>query len=119
VAIPTLLAQVEGMFTDALILKQLVVRVNGKLCARDSSGNPKLDKNGKPVQLHGLGQKVNNSDLRNEYLLEGLADFFTAYLVSERNEIMHGSSISYNRAKLSIQLVLNVYLLAAEFADFE
>ncbi len=119
IAIPTLLAQVEGIFTDALILKQLVERVNGKLYAKDSSGNLKLDRNGKPIQLHGLGQKVNKSDLQNEYLLKGLADFFTNHLVSERNEIMHGSNISYNRAKLSIQLILNIYLLAVEFADFE
>ncbi len=126
VSIPTLLAQVEGTFTDALILMSLVVRVNGKICERDSSGNPKLDKNGKPIQLRGLKGKVdllkrrlNASDLEDEYLLEALASFFTSYLISERNDIMHGKSISYGKAKLSIQLVLIIYQLAAEFVDFE
>ncbi|NLX25451.1 MAG: hypothetical protein GXY61_05755 [Lentisphaerae bacterium] len=118
-SIPTLLAQVEGIFTDALILKQLVVRISGKIYARDSTGQPKLNKKGKPIELSGLGQKVDNSDLRDEHLLALLAEFFANGLVSDRNSILHGSNLSYNRAKLSVQLVLNIYILAAEFADFE
>jgi len=118
-SIPTLLAQVEGMFTDALVLKGMVIRVKGELYAKDGTGKPKLDKKGKPIQLHGLGQKVQNSDLQSEDILKGLAEFFVSYLVPERNSIMHGSYVTYDSAKLSLQLVLNVYLLAAEFVDFE
>lgn len=118
-SIPTLLAQVEGVFTDALVLKGLVVRIKGKLYAKDGNGNPKLDKNGKRIQLHGLGQKVQNSDLRNEDILQGLAEFFVDYVVPERNDIMHGNHTAYDKAKLSVQLILNLYLLAAAFVDFE
>lgn len=118
-SIPALLAQVEGMFTDALVLKGMVIRVKGELYAKDGTGKPKLDKKGKPLQLHGLGQKVQNSDLQSEDILKGLAEFFVSSLVPERNSIMHGSYVTYKSARLSLQLVLNVYLLAAEFAAFE
>lgn len=118
-SIPTLLAQVEGMFTDALVLKGIVIKVNGKVCVKDSTGKPKLNKNSKPIELHGLGQKVQNSDLTAELLLQDLAQFFTSRLIRERNDIMHGHHITYDTAKRSAELILNVYVLAAEFAEFE
>lgn len=118
-SIPVLLAQVEGIFSDALVLKNLVVRVNGQLCAKDITGMPRLDRRGRPIQLHGLGQKVQNSDLQNEDILQGLAEFFVDYLVPERNGILHGNLTNYARAKLSVQLLLNVYLLAIEFNYYE
>lgn len=119
ISIPTLLAQIEGIFTDALVLKGAVNQDNGKLYARDQTGATKLGRDGKPVQLHGLGQKVQNSDLQNEALLQDLARFFTDYLVKGRNDIMHGRIVDYDKAKLSVQLLLYTYLLAAEFVDFE
>lgn len=113
ISIPTLLAQIEGIFTDALVLKGAVKQDKGKLYARDKG------RDGKPVQLHGLGQKVQNSDLQDEPLLHDLARFFTDYLVKGRNDIMHGRIVNYDKAKLSVQLLLYTYLLAAEFVDFE
>lgn len=118
-SIPALLAQVEGMFTDALILKNMAIRQDNKLYARDSDGNLKLGRKGKPVRLHGLGQKVQNSRFREDDILRDLVGFFTSTLIPERNDIMHGSTTDYGRAKLSVQLVLSTYLLAAEFAEFE
>ncbi|MCA9886348.1 MAG: hypothetical protein KC708_25420, partial [Anaerolineae bacterium] len=118
-AIPTLLAQFEGMFTDALILKQLVIRDRGKLYAIDETGAPKLDKNDKRVELHGLHQKVQNSNLEYEHILERLSKDFVSGLIRERNDIMHGSSVSYAKANLSLRLVLGIYLLAIEFDHFE
>jgi len=118
-SIPTLLAQVEGIFTDALILKNMAVRMNGKLCAKDQHGKLKLGKDGKPVQSRGLGQKVQNSKFRNDDILRDLVEFFADSLVSERNNILHGNHLTYDKAKLSVQLVLSVYFLAAEFAEFE
>lgn len=118
-SIPALLAQVEGMFTDALVTRGIVIMYQGKICARDGAGNIKLNKQGDPIPLNGLGQKVQNSDLQDEYILQGLAEFFMSSLVAERNAIMHGRDVRYDRAKVSVQLVLNIFLLAAEFADFE
>jgi hypothetical protein len=118
-SIPTLLAQAEGIFTDALILKDMVVRVNGKLYAKDRHGKPKLGKDGKPVQLRGLGQKVQNSKFRNDDILRDLVEFFADSLVSERNDILHGNHLAYDKAKLSVQLILSVYFLAAELTEFE
>lgn len=118
-SIPALLAQVEGMFSDALVLKNIVVRANGHLYARESNGSPRLDRRGRPIQLHGLGQKAQNSDFQNEDILQGLAEFFVDYLVPERNGILHGNLTNFARAKLSVQLLLNIYLLAVEFDYFE
>mgnify|MGYP005845216167 CR=1 FL=1 len=118
-SIPTLLAQIEGIFTDALVLKGSVKQDKGKLYARDQTGAIKLGKDGNPVQLHGLGQKVQNSDLQDEPLLQDLAQFLTESSVKGRNDIMHGRIVNYDKAKLSVQLLLYTYLLAAEFVDFE
>lgn len=118
VSIPTLLAQVEGIFTDALILKSMVLRVDGSLCARDAQGKPKLGRNGKLIRLRGLGQKVQNSDLRNEDTLRVFSEFFTNSLIRERNDILHGRELAYGKAKLSVQLLFIIDRLAREFAHF-
>ncbi|MCX9077474.1 MAG: hypothetical protein OIN84_05795, partial [Candidatus Methanoperedens sp.] len=118
-SIPTLLAQVEGIFTDALVLKGIAVRVNGRLCEKDIKGKPKLDKNNNPIPIHDLKQKVLKSNLQNEKILQALGQFFTSYLVDERNAILHGSHLTYGTAKLSVQLLLNIYLMAIEFVIFE
>lgn len=119
ISIPTLLAQIEGIFTDALVLKGTVKQDNGKLYARDPSGALKLNKNGDPIELHGLRLKVKHSDLQDEPLLHDLARFFTDYLVKGRNDILHGRIVDYDKAKLSVQLLLYTHLLAVEFADYE
>ena len=118
-SVPALLAQVEGIFTDALILKDMAIRHDGKLCARGPDGSIKLNKNGGPVELHGLGQKVQNARFHEGEMLRDLVDFFADGLVTERNDIMHGTRVGYDKARLSVQLILNVYVLAAELADFE
>lgn len=118
-SIPTLLTQVEGVFTDALILKNMAERRDGKLYIKNPDGTLKLDRNDRPIVLYGLGQKVQNSRFRGDDLLNDLVDFFTDRLIPERNNIMHGSHLNYDKAKLSVQLLLNVYFMAAEFAGFE
>lgn len=118
-SIPTLLAQVEGIFTDALALKGIAVRIDGRLCEKDITGKPKLDKHNKPIPIHDLRQKVLKSNLQNEKILQALGQFYTRYLVDERNAILHGSHLTYDTAKLSVQLLLNIYLLAIEFVIFE
>lgn len=117
-SIPVLLAQVEGVFTDALILKNMAIRVGNKLCVRDQTGNVKLDRKGQPVMLHGLGQKVQNSRFHNDPGLQDVGNYLTDSLIPERNGILHGSHLAYGRARLSVQLVLAVYVLAAEIDAF-
>ena len=90
-----------------------------KACAKGPDGNVKFNKKGEPVQLHGLGQKVQSSRFREDEILYDLVGFFADRLVAERNDIMHGDNLDYGRAKLSVQLMLNIYVLAAEFAEFE
>lgn len=54
-SVPVLLAQLEGMYADLLILKQLVVRQDGRLYELDPDTNTvKLDRNERPVKVPGL-----------------------------------------------------------------
>jgi hypothetical protein len=107
------------MFTDALALKGIAVRVNGRLCEKDATGKPKLDKHNNPIPIHDLKQKVKKSNLQNETILQDLGRFYISYLCDERNAILHGSHLTYDTAKLSVQLLLNIYLLAIEFVIYE
>lgn len=118
-SIPVLLSQIEGMFTDVLIVIGTVKRRKGKLYAKNADGSLKLGKDGKPVMLRGLGQVITNSDIGDEEGLQLLADVFTDWLIPERNAILHGRNVSYDKAKLSVQLVLIIYVLSLEFALFE
>jgi hypothetical protein len=118
-SIPVLLAQLEGMFTDALIVKGTVVRKDKKLYAKDKLGNLKLNRKGKPIELRGLGEAIQHADIGDEEDLYTLAKFITDYLIPERNAIMHGRAVSYDRAKLSVQLLLTIYVLSLEFAWLE
>jgi hypothetical protein len=118
-SIPASLTQVEGIFTDALVLRNLVVLVNETPCERDPTGQPRLDKHGSPIRLHGLGQKVRSSDLRNEHVLSVISEFLVASLIPERNGILHGSDVTYARARLSVQSILLIYALVTELAYIE
>ena len=97
----------------------MVIQEKGKLYAKDNNGNLKLNKYNNPIQLQGLGQKIQNSNLQNEMLLQTLAEFIVSSLVPERNSILHGSYIGYGKPKLSLQLILVVYMLVSEFSDLE
>ena len=118
-SIPPLLAQVEGIIADALILKNLVKPKGKKLLARQADGSLKRGKDGDAVELRGIGSLVTHSDFQSDLALKDTASFLTTQLVGNRNAILHGRDTSYGRAKLSAQILLVLLVLVSEVDAFE
>lgn len=117
-AIPALFAQVEGMFVDVLILRGSVIREGGKLWAV-SGGQKRHNRKGEPIELHGLRQAIQNSDLTESPLIEPMAHALMDHLFADRNDVMHGRKTDYDKAKTSVSLVLVAAILAALFSHLE
>jgi hypothetical protein len=127
VSVPVLTAQLEGVLTDLLGLAGAYVRHGGQWVLKDGA-KPKLNKSGKPET-----ESLHNKLARNEAALSDrvklmreamLQDVFDSgmgrkKLSDSRNEVMHGQSVRYGTAKLSTQLVLALYVLSRELAEFE
>ncbi|MCC6567536.1 MAG: hypothetical protein IT298_17400 [Chloroflexi bacterium] len=118
ISIPTLFAQIEGILTDAMVLKQLVVREKGEVFTKGAAGDKKL--------LASLSRKKQHLEKLNaEQILPALMDVVSSHVspqtdfVKARNAILHGSSISYDRAGLSVTLILIANYLASEFEKYE
>lgn len=118
-SIPVLLAQLEGVVTDILILKRMVAPKGKKLYIRNSDGKIKLDSKNKPVQIHGLGQIVQHANVKDQEVLNAVVTVLTNQLVGDRNAILHGRRISYGTAKLSTQVLLLISVIANEIAALE
>jgi hypothetical protein len=120
-AIPVLLSQVEGVFTDALVIKKLAIPVpgeRGKYHARGTDGKVKCGKRGKPVELEGLHQKLDHSwydDEHRKYVKELVFN----RLIQERNAVLHGGWVEYGKPWLSVHALLVLCALAVLVIDFE
>jgi len=118
-SVPALFAQVEGMFTDSMIINGLAEIRNGRVYALDAAGNPKLDRRGRPEALSGLGRKTKHSPYQNHPVLSDVVGVLVQALTGKRNGVLHGSDTAYGRAKLSTQLMLLVFVLTTEILAFE
>ncbi len=118
VSVPPLLAQVEGIIGDALILKKLVHREGNELFLKEN-GKFKLNKKGERLNANGLNSLINHSKWRNHATLQGVAELITSQLAKERNGIMHGRRVDYGTAKLSVQGLLLLLVLATMFVELE
>jgi len=118
-SVPALFAQVEGLFTDSMIVNGLAEIRNGKVYALDDAGNAKLNKKSKQVRLIGLGSKVQHSPYQNHTVLSEVVGALVESLTHKRDCVLHGSDTSYGTAKLSTQLMLLVHILAKEILAFE
>ena len=118
-SVPALFAQVEGLFTDSMIMNGLAEIQGGRVYALDSAGNPKLDQRGRRVELTGLGGKTQHSPYQNHAVLNDVVGSLVQALIGKRNGVLHGSDTAYGRAKLSTQLVLLAFVLAMEILTFE
>ncbi|HEX5726540.1 MAG TPA: hypothetical protein VFX98_13785 [Longimicrobiaceae bacterium] len=124
-SIPVLLAQVEGVFTDLLVLKKEAIRRKGKTLPL-VSGRPRTkQQKGKtvPSPYAGMKEKIELSPLKNDPATREVAGFLLDAFVSQRNAILHGERVDYGRAKLSVQMLINLYILsqvlnAAERGEF-
>ena len=110
-SIPTLLAQVEGVLVDALVM-------NETLCVKDYKVYRKS--NGK--ELNGLKQiakMVKQSEFQEDPRFLMFADYVIDNLTPERNYIMHGRKVDYGKASLSVKLVLYLWGLTTEISRYE
>lgn len=114
-----ILAQLEGMIGDALIVKGGVRKDGHKLIERLPNGRDKLDKNSAPVAIRGLDRLVRISPFANHDALQLASDLILNTVAKDRNAILHGRSTTYDKPKFSAQLVLMIYAFAAEIAAFE
>lgn len=118
-SIPAMLPQVEGAIVDAMVLKDLAVKKNGKLYMRGEDGEPKLNKKGKPLPEVMLSSAVRNAQLEEHPTLEGTSSFVADSLIQKRNAVLHGRDLRYDRAKLSVQALLVLALLAEAVGEME
>lgn len=118
-SIPPLLAQVEGVLTDLMILRNEIAPKRGKFYAKGDDGNIKVNKRGDLVEVQTLGSKIDHSRFNDHDLLNEVKHLFLNHLIKERNAILHGRHTRYGTAKLSTQTLLLFYMLACELAGIE
>lgn len=117
-SIPALLAQLEGVVTDLLIIREQAVK-RGSRVFRKEAGRIKLNRKGNPTALAGLHSKT--ALLPTSLVAGAAADLIMDRIAPLRNGILHGTRTSYASAKLSAQLLLLlwVYGQVAGAADKE
>jgi len=119
-SIPALLPQVEGAMRDSLLLKGSLVSKGGKLYRKDLSGSGlKLDKNGMPIEIHGAQMMLQGNPLKDHRLLHMVSEVLTTGLIAERNDILHGKNVRYNKARLFLRALLILPAIAPDIAAFE
>jgi hypothetical protein len=125
-SIPALLPQVEGAMADALFLKGTVAVRKGKLYRKDpKTGKLKLGADRKPIPIKGGKQLLANSPLQDHPILHGVAEVLASEqagdlkMFDERNLILHGRKLNYNKANLSTRALLVLLTVAPDIAAFE
>lgn len=110
-SVPAMLPQLEGAIVDAMVLKGLTVKKNGKFYLRDDEGKSK--------QLIMFRNAVDNAQLEDDPTLEGTSSFLADSLVQRRNDILHGRDPRYGKAELSVQSLLVLMILAKAVGEIE
>lgn len=118
-SIPALLAQVEGVLGDLLLLRGLVCIKGGKVYAKDLNGKAKMNTKGKMVELNGLSRLVSHSKLRDQDQFKALVQYITDEFIPGRNQIMHGRKTAYGQAHRSAQALFVLLILSRVVADLE
>ena len=109
-SVPAMLPQVEGAIVDTMVLKGLIIKKDGKPYLPNDKGKSKL------IMFRTA---VDNAQLEDDPTLEGTASFLADSLVQRRNEILHGRDPRYGRAKLSVQSLLVLMILAKAVGELE
>jgi hypothetical protein len=120
VSIPLLFAQIEGVVSDFLMLKNCAAVLNGRLYKLDMSGSPQLDKHGKPQEFTGLHSKAGRlATVGADDEMRAVAEHLTNIVVPERNPILHGTDVAYDSAKRSTQGALLLLILCSAVHSLE
>ncbi len=110
-SIPVLLPQIEGIFSDILVLKDAAMKINSKIFLKKSDGT-------QGGELKGLDNKISQVRVRTN-LDKDVAAFASTYLAPDRNSILHGSDIAYGQAVKSVHLVLVLLCLVLTLREIE
>jgi hypothetical protein len=119
VAVPLFFTQVEGVLSDALLLKKTAFSSNGKLYALDGTGTPAKDKNGKYIEFRGLDSKARSLQSKASDEAALVAEHLMDYTAKERNPILHGASVTYDSEELSTRTALALLIMCSVVSDFE
>lgn len=113
-SIPLLLIQIEFLVRTLLFLRdQVDIDKDGRKVFLMEDGKRKLGEDGMPVELHGLGEILNNvPQFAEDEILDRLVNLLSTKLAGTRNDILHGTSHKYGKAKTSAQCILAVFCLA-------
>jgi hypothetical protein len=111
-SIPPLFAQVEGAVGDMMFVKDLVVKTGNAYHLPGSDGVPEK----RPITLHPA---VTKARIAEDPDLEAAAEFHSGVLVQRRNEVMHDRDVAYPKAKLSVQALLVLAVLARGLGELE
>ena len=117
-SIPALLPQVEGIIGDMLILRNLIEKQGHQLYKKEN-GKIKINDKGDPVPARGLKNLIDHSHLKDDPDLHAVADFITERLLGDRNGVLHGRSVDYGTARLSVQALLVIREIAKVLVDLE
>ena len=103
-SVPVFLAQMEGVFTELLVHRNLAERVKGRVVGK-RDGN----------KLDGLQKKVNLAKGKFDLGLEKTAvDVVLDRMVDKRNDILHGRNANqYGTSRMSTEVLLLLYALAS------
>jgi hypothetical protein len=107
-AIPVLLAQLEGIVGDALIVNQLVYSMGNKLFLKNNN-----------CEVKGLQGLIDYAKWKDDRYLDRFADTITSKIAKERNGILHGRVIDYATRERSARVLFLILTIAAEFVMVE
>jgi hypothetical protein len=109
-AAPSLLAQLEGIVSDLLVITGDLKREGTKYILLD--GNvPRLNSKGRLIYASGLNDKISTMKISDAAAREA-ADYLLESLIDNRNGILHGSKIRYAAAKLNIQTIIMITIFS-------
>lgn len=116
-SIPALLCQLEGLWEDAMFLRDEVMYVPYVDKKGRKGKNLKTRKGEKYVGTMDL--KLKHSSFRRHPALDGSIELLSSAIVPNRDAIFHGQTVSYGKAKLSVQLLLVIFVIVSEIGIIE
>ena len=120
---PALLAQIEGVLVDLMFLKDLVKKEGNKFYLVDKNGNFKAKERGRNsgqrLPAVTLNHAITHAKLTEHSNLAAASEFLADTLVQRRNAILHGHDLTYGKAKLFVQALLILTVLAEAVAELE
>ena len=116
-SIPVLMCQLEGLWEDAMFLRDEVMYVSNV----DKKGRKRknLTTRGGGKYVGTMDRKLKHSSFRRHPALVGSIQLLSSTIVPNRDAIFHGQTVSYGRAKLSVQLLLVIFIVVSEIGIIE